>query len=601
MDPETPNLQLLPFLRAYWNLSRAQHRRLAIAGLIIFVMQACSALTPVLMTDLLIRASRRGLEAWPKTAAECLALLGLYTFVGWIEIPKSQRVRQAAAEMQHTLRSRLLRRLLAFDGTFFETNNVTGLYGDLSRGIARIGDLTFLAGHDLVPLLFLTLTTACAISWYDRLYLAILAPATITYIGVTVWVRASTAVSRFRRHQLDRGTDRLIGGALANARTVCAYNQQENEIHRVEERQAAGAAMLYAEYRGYDRLKLWRHAWVGAACIACLGVCLWRIRHAPPAGQARLLAEGLGALILTERLFRACSGIIDIFDKFAEGSAAAQYVFALLSQEPTITDPEDPVRLTDVRGALCLQDAWYAYPSAPTVAALAGINLSIRAGEIIGLVGASGGGKSTLVKALLRLIELQKGHVLLDGIDIRRLTLHDLRATIGYVAQETDLFDRTAAENIAYGRPDATRDEIIAAARQAHAHGFIEALPQGYDTRIGDRGARLSGGQRQRLGIARALLCQTPVILLDEATANVDVEGDASIHEAIADLARAGRTIIVIAHRLATVQNVDRIVCMEKGRIVEIGTPAELARANGPYARLKRAHERFERGLPASN
>ncbi len=598
-DASTP--RLLPFLRAYWDLSQPQHRRLAVAALLIFVMQACSAALPVLLTSILVRASRRAPDDWPATATECAGALAVYAFIGWVQIPKSVRVRQAAAELQRGLRARLLARLLSFDGTFYETTNVAGLYGDLSRGISHLEQLTYLAGQDALPLLFLTVTTSVAVAWYDWLYLVILLPATATYLAVSVRVRAAGAKSRQERHHLDRETDRIIGGCISHARTVCANNQQANEVRRIEARQAKTAAMLYAEYVGFDRLKFWRFAWTGLTAIACLSVCLWRSAHAPADLRTRLLAEGLGALLLTERLFNACAGIIDLFDRFVEASGATQQALDLLRREPTIKDPPHAVRLDTVRGEIEVEGLHFTYPSAPDRPALTGVSLTIRPGETIGIVGASGGGKSTFVKALLRFIEPQRGRILLDGVDIRHLTLHDLREAIGYVPQETDVFDDTAAANIAYGRPDATRDEIAAAARQAHADAYIRALPHGYDTRVGDRGARLSGGERQRLGIARALLRMTPVIILDEATANVDVRSDASIHEAIRDLADAGRTVIVIAHRLATVKDVDRIVYLEGGRIVEVGPPGELARADGPYARLLRSHERFERGLPASN
>lgn len=213
------------------------------------------------------------------------------------------------------------------------------------------------------------------------------------------------------------------------------------------------------------------------------------------------------------------------------------------------------------------------------------LNLTIRAGEKIGLVGHSGSGKTTLTRLLLRFSDIDSGSIAIDGQDIRRLTQDDLRRHIAYVPQEPILFHRSLAENIGYGKPDATQDEIAAVARLAYADEFIAQLPEGYQTLVGERGVKLSGGQRQRVAIARAMLKNAPVLVLDEATSSLDSESEVLIQSALWKLME-GKTAIVVAHRLSTIQKMDRIVVLDRGKIVEMGTHKELLKIGGAYAKL---------------
>ncbi|MDR7232539.1 subfamily B ATP-binding cassette protein MsbA [Caulobacter sp. BE264] len=273
---------------------------------------------------------------------------------------------------------------------------------------------------------------------------------------------------------------------------------------------------------------------------------------------------------------------------FSEGLTAARRLFEALDVAPTIVDPADAKALPPGESTIALADVTFSYGA--DIPALSNVNLQARKGETVALVGPSGGGKSSILNLIPRFYDVNAGAVTIDGHDVRSVTLASLRDRIALVTQEPFLFDDTIRANIAYARPGASQLEIEAAARQAAAHDFILALPEGYDTAVGEAGARLSGGQRQRIAIARAFLKDAPILLLDEATSALDTESEAQVQAALERL-MAGRTTILIAHRLSTVKNADRIYVIDKGRVVETGSHAELVRAGGLYARLAKAQD----------
>jgi ATP-binding cassette subfamily B protein len=322
---------------------------------------------------------------------------------------------------------------------------------------------------------------------------------------------------------------------------------------------------------------------------ATFGALLWGLYQGTQAVlRGDITAGHLGQTVVYVIILVGSVAVLsEVYGDLLRAAGATERLMELLALESPVVSPVQPVTLPARSGgaAVRLEDVTFRYPSRPKHPTLAGFNLDVAPGETVALVGPSGAGKSTVFQLILRFYDVEAGAVRLDGERVDRVALDTLRSRIGIVPQDSVIFSADAMENIRYGRPDASDQEVIAAATAAFAHDFISALPDGYRTFLGERGVRLSGGQRQRLSIARAILKNAPLLLLDEATSALDAEGERMVQAAL-ESAMRNRTTLVIAHRLATVQRADRIVVMEAGGIVESGTHAELITANGLYARL---------------
>jgi ATP-binding cassette subfamily B protein len=297
-----------------------------------------------------------------------------------------------------------------------------------------------------------------------------------------------------------------------------------------------------------------------------------------------LAAGSYGLLVfLTQRLLWPMTGLAETVDLFERAMASTRRVLDLLSTQPTIVDAADAVSMPALRGDLEFRDVYFSYSNGTPV--LSDVSLSVRAGTTVAFVGPTGSGKSTLLKLVLRFFESVSGAVLVDGTPVSRIRMNDLRSQMGLVSQDVYLFQGTVRENIAFGRPGATEADIVEAAQAAEAHEFIRALPQGYDTVVGERGQKLSGGQRQRISIARAILKNPPILILDEATSAVDNETEAAIQRSMRRIS-VNRTVLVVAHRLSTIVHADQIIVLENGRVTETGRHEDLLTQGGTYAAL---------------
>ena len=372
----------------------------------------------------------------------------------------------------------------------------------------------------------------------------------------------------------------VLADTIPGIRVVKAFAQEQREIDRFQVRNAH-------VFKTNNHInKLWSAfspllvllSDVSLLLIWVVGI--WRVLD-------HKLTVGVltASVLLINRFYGRLEALSRIVEPTQRAANSTHRIFEILDRVPNIADPPHPIRPGRVSGAVEFRDVQFRYGTRPI---LRGVNLQIRSGEMIGLVGPSGAGKTTLINLVCRFHDISEGSILIDGHDVRQLALEDYRRNIGIVLQEPFLFYGTIAENISYGRPDATREQIISAARAARAHEFILRQPDGYDSFVGERGMSLSGGERQRISIARALLIDPAILILDEATSAVDTETEREIQLALENLTR-GRTTIAIAHRLSTLRRADRLVVLEQGRVTEVGPHDDLLARGGTYSRLHKA------------
>ena len=566
----SPLLGLLPFLRPY------RHR--AWLALLALTVAAVSTLVLPMAFRVLIDqgfSSRNAghinqyfLMLFGVAVVLALATAGRFYLVSWLGERVTADVRSAVYRhvismspqyFETTQTGEVLSRLTT-DTTLVQTVIGTSLSMGLRNVLLMLGGLVMLA------------MTSPSLTGY------ILVTLLLVVLPIVLFGRRVRALSKSSQDRI-ADSSAMAGEVLNAIPTVQAFNQQTAEASRFVGSVELSFATALARIRARSLLTV-------AVIMLIFGAIvfvLWLGAQQVLAGQMSggLLAQFILYAVVTAG---AIGAVAEVWGDVQRAAGATERLMELLQLASPVTEPQHPHALPTA-GRLRLQQVSFAYPSRPEQPSLSQIDLELAPGEHVALVGPSGAGKSTLFQLLLRFYDPQQGQITLGGIDIRQLALADLRQHIGVVLQDSVIFGSSALENIRYGRPDATDEEVHAAARAAAAHDFIQALPQGYATYLGERGVRLSGGQRQRIAIARAILKNPPILLLDEATSALDAESEQLVQGAL-ERAAANRTTLVIAHRLATVKEADRIVVLEGGRIVAQGRHEELLHSSPLYARL---------------
>ncbi len=514
-----------------------------------------------------------------------LVILGVLTFIIWglesiFEFAYKVKWRNLAQAIQNGLRLDTYRHVQELEMAFFEDTNTGTLMSIINDDVNQLERFLDVGANDLIQVT----TTAIAIS---LMFYGINMPlALIASIPMPIILYFSIKYQKLleQRYADVREKVGIINAELSNnlsgIMTIKAYGTEEYEAQRIAaaskdyEMSNRRAIILSSSFSPLIRII------IVAGFIGMLIVGGMETLN----GNIEVAAYSV-AIFLIQRLLWPLTRLGETFDLYQRSMASTNRIFRLLNREKQMNDGTKPLPTEEVRGEIKFQEVYFDYPSRPNI--LKGIDFHINPGETIAFVGTTGAGKSTIVKLMLRLYDPTKGKINLDGYDLKDLLMKDIRAAIGFVSQSTFLIDGTVRENISYGKLDATDDEIVEAAKIAEIHDFIMTLPQKYDTQVGERGHKLSGGQQQRIAIARAVLRNPPILILDEATSSVDNETEAAIQRSLEKII-VGRTTIMIAHRLSTVRNADMIYVMEQGEIVEKGTHESLLEADGVYATLWR-------------
>jgi subfamily B ATP-binding cassette protein MsbA len=561
--------RLLPYVRPYWSW-------LVAGGLLAIVVSGADGLIAWLvrpaMDEIFIRRDLTMLKVLP------LVILGVYVAKGLGRYGQSYLMACVGERVIAELRQDLYAHIQAMPIAFFQTRHSADL---MSRVVVDANRLARLSSEVLVMAFrqVCTVVALLAVMFTQEPRLTLLALIAFPLVGLTIRAMGQQLYSINRRTQEQIATlNTVLQEALAGTKIVKAFGREAHERARFGE---VNRRLLELTLKDRRVDELSEPLMEILAAFGLMGI-LWYGGYRVIQGDMTpgTLFSFVAATLMLYGPVRKLSRIANLAQ---QTTPSAERIFEILSLKPAVVDAPDAVTLDEFRAAIRFDHVWFQYEDGEM--ALKDICLTVRRGEVVALVGMSGGGKSTLTDLIPRFHDVTKGRILVDDVDVRAYTQASLRNQIAIVTQDTFLFHDTLEANIAYGKPGATRDEIERAARAAYAHDFIVGLSEGYRTLAGERGVKLSGGQRQRIALARAFLKDPPILILDEATSDLDAESEFIVQQALADLTK-GRTVVLIAHRLSTVRLAHRIAVFQEGRIVEEGSHDELMGRNGVYRRL---------------